>query len=58
MACAFAFMAGNTVELGPQRPDPGGPVLRLRLLTLAGGTDVKRGRRLSREQRRAVRRRD
>jgi hypothetical protein len=49
----FAFMGGNDIELGAQRPDPGGPVLHLRLFSLMGGTDVKRGRRLTREERRA-----
>lgn len=40
----FALMGGNDVELGDARPDPGGPVLRVRLFSLMGGSDVKRGR--------------
>jgi hypothetical protein len=48
----FAFMGGNASHLGDERPDPGGPTLRLRIISIMGGTDVKRGRKLSREERR------
>jgi DUF1707 SHOCT-like domain/Cell wall-active antibiotics response LiaF, C-terminal len=51
----FAFLGGNDVELGAAHPDPGGPVVRIRLFSVMGGTDVKRGRRLSRAERRAQR---
>lgn len=44
----FAFMGGNDVTLGDELPDPGGPVLRLRLVSIMGGADVKRGRKRSR----------
>jgi hypothetical protein len=44
----FAFMGGNDVKLGDELPDPGGPVLRLRLVSIMGGADVKRGRKRSR----------
>jgi len=47
----FAFMGGNDAALGEARPDPGGPLLRLRLISIMGGSDVKRGRRLSRAER-------
>jgi hypothetical protein len=47
----FAFMGGNSSHLGNERPDPGGPTLRLRLISIMGGSDVKRGRKLSREER-------
>jgi hypothetical protein len=50
----FAFMGGNDVHLGDRPPGPGGPVLHLKLFSLMGGSDVKRGRRLTREQRRAL----
>jgi hypothetical protein len=53
----FAFMGGNDVKLGSERPAPGGPVLHLKLFSLMGGTDVKRGRRLTREERRELKRR-
>jgi hypothetical protein len=49
----FAFMGGNDVKLGRERPAPGGPVVHLKLFSLMGGADVKRGRRLTREERRA-----
>jgi hypothetical protein len=52
----FALMGGNRIELGDERPDPGGPVLRLRVLSIMGGTDVKRGRKLTRAERRELRR--
>jgi hypothetical protein len=48
----FAFMGGNGVDIGDARPDPGGPVLRLRLISIMGGTDVKRGRKKSRAEKR------
>jgi hypothetical protein len=51
----FALMGGNDVELGDPRP-AGGPTLRLRLISIMGGTDVKRGRKLTRAQRREQRR--
>jgi hypothetical protein len=51
----FAFMGGNGVELGPSHPDPGGPVVRIRMLSIMGGSDVKRGRRLTRAERRQER---
>jgi hypothetical protein len=47
----FAFMGGNDIRLGDELPDPGGPVLRLRLLSIMGGTDVTRGRKRSRRDR-------
>jgi hypothetical protein len=47
----FAFMGGNNSTLGEERPDPGGPTLRLRVISIMGGTDVKRGRKLSRAER-------
>lgn len=53
----FAFMGANGVDVGDPRPDPGGPVLRLRLISIMGGTDVKRRRRKSRAEKRAERER-
>ena len=43
----FAFMGGNGSKLGNERPDPGGPTLRLRVISIMGGTDVNRGRKLT-----------
>jgi len=51
----FAFMGGNSSNLGEERPDPGGPTLRLKVISIMGGTDVKRGRKLTRAERRAQR---
>jgi hypothetical protein len=51
----FAFMGGNDAKLGEDRPDPGGPTLRIRLISIMGGSDVKRGRKLSRAERRRQR---
>jgi Domain of unknown function (DUF1707) len=48
----FALMGGNDVDLGPQRPRTGGPAVRIRLLSIMGGSNVKRGRRRSRRERR------
>ena len=50
-----AIMGGNDVALGNPAPTPGGPTLRLRLISIMGGTDVTRGRKLSRRERRAPR---
>jgi hypothetical protein len=52
----FALMGGNNIELGDERPDPGGPLLRLRVLSIMGGSDVKRGRKRTRAERRELRR--
>ena len=53
----FALMGGNGVDIGDPRPDPGGPVLRLRLISIMGGSDVKRGRKKTRAEKRAERER-
>ena len=34
----FALMGSNGVDIGDSRPDPGGPTLRLRLISIMGGT--------------------
>ncbi len=50
----FALMGGNGVKLGQPRPRPGGPVIRLKLVSIMGGTDVKRGRKRSRRERKEL----
>jgi hypothetical protein len=50
----FAFMGGNSVKAETAPPRPGGPVLRLRLISIMGGSDVKRGLKLSRAERKAL----
>jgi Domain of unknown function (DUF1707) len=52
----FAFMGGNDSDIGKERPDPGGPTLRLKLISIMGGSDVRRGRKLSRAEKRELRR--
>jgi hypothetical protein len=52
----FAIMGGNEIELGDPRPVPGGPTLRLKLISVMGGSNVRRGRKLSRRERREQRR--
>jgi hypothetical protein len=46
----FAFMGGNDVHVGDSRPDPDGPLLRIRILSIMGGANVRRGRRRSRRR--------
>jgi len=52
----IALMGGNDADIGNEHPDPGGPTLRLKLISIMGGSDVKRGRKLSREEKRELRR--
>jgi hypothetical protein len=52
----IAFMGGNDVTLGNPLPAPGGPTLRLKLISIMGGSNVRRGRKLSRRERREQRR--
>jgi hypothetical protein len=52
----FAFMGGNDANVGNPLPDPGGPTLRIKLISIMGGSDVKRGRKLSRAEKRELRR--
>jgi Domain of unknown function (DUF1707) len=52
----LGFLGGNDVSLGEERPDPGGPLLRLHLISILGGVEVRRGRKLTRAERRALKR--
>jgi hypothetical protein len=49
----FSFMGGNDAKIGDYTPDPGGPTVRIRMISIMGGNDIKRGRKLSRAERRA-----
>jgi hypothetical protein len=40
----FAFMGGNGVKLGDEVTPTGGPVIRIRLVSIMGGTGLLRGR--------------
>lgn len=47
----FAFMGGHEVALGSEPPPPGAPVVRIRLFTMMGGGEVRRGRKRRRRER-------
>jgi hypothetical protein len=51
----FALMGGNDAKVGELLPDPGGPTIHIKMISIMGGSEVKRGRRLSREERKANR---
>ncbi len=53
----FAFMGGNDVGRGDARPDAGGPLLRLKMISILGGSNLRRGRRKSRAERKLERER-
>lgn len=50
----FALMGGHEVALGDEPPPPGAPVIRLRLISVMGGGEVRRGR----KRRKGIERRD
>jgi hypothetical protein len=50
----LALMGGNSVDIGEDRPAAPGPVLHLRLFSLMGGAEVRRGPKRSRAERRAL----
>jgi hypothetical protein len=51
----LGFMGGNDVRLGDSTPPVGAPQLRIRLVSIMGGSSVRRGRRLSKAERRQQR---
>jgi hypothetical protein len=51
----FAFMGGNDVTRGNARPVDGGPLLRVKMISIMGGSSLRRGRRKSRAERRLER---
>ena len=53
----FALMGGNDLKIGEARPGDGGPLLRLKLISIMGSTTVRRGRKKSRAERRLERQR-
>jgi hypothetical protein len=48
----IALMGGNDVRLGDEVAPPGAPQIRIRLVSIMSGASVRRGRMLSREERR------
>ena len=53
----FAFMGGNDIRAGERRTADGGPLLRLKIISIMGGTSVRRGRKRSRRERELERQR-
>ena len=49
----FAFMGGNDAKVGEMLPDPGGPTIHIKLISIMGGSDIQRGRKLCRAERKA-----
>jgi hypothetical protein len=52
----FAFMGGNDSKIGELLPDPGGPTLHIKMISIMGGSEVNRGRKLSRAERKEQKR--
>jgi hypothetical protein len=48
----FALMGGNGVKLGDEVTPAGGPIIRIRLVSIMGGTGVLRGRKPRKGERR------
>jgi hypothetical protein len=53
----FSILGGNEIDIGDEQPDPGGPVVHLRLVSILGGVNVHRGPKLTRKQRKELERR-
>jgi hypothetical protein len=53
----FAFMGGNDISHGEAAGRAGGPMLRLKMISIMGGSSLRRGRRKSRAERRLERER-
>jgi hypothetical protein len=50
----FGLMAGHDIDLGSAPTDPGGPILRLRLISIMAGADLRRGPENRRRRRRRL----
>jgi hypothetical protein len=51
----FALIGGNDVKLGDEVSAPGAPTIHLRLISIMGGSEVARGRKPTKEERRRER---
>lgn len=51
----FALMGGNDVKLGTEVAPPGAPAIRIRLVSIMGGSTVTRGRKLTKAEKRELR---
>ena len=47
----FALMGANGVQLGDEVTPAGGPIIRIRLVSILGGTGVLRGRKPRKDKR-------
>jgi hypothetical protein len=50
----FALMGGNDVQLGEEVTPAGGPTIHIRMVAVMGGSSLRRGRKLSRRERREL----
>jgi Domain of unknown function (DUF1707)/Cell wall-active antibiotics response 4TMS YvqF len=50
----FALMGGNDVRIGDEFSPAGGPTIHIRMVAIMGGSSVHRGRKLSRRERREL----
>lgn len=51
----FALMGGNDIKLGDELPPADAPSIHFHLVSILGGADIVRGRKLTKEQRRQQR---
>ena len=47
----FALLGGHEVRLGSKAPPPGAPVIRIRMVSVMGGGEIRRGRKRRRRER-------
>ena len=47
----FALMGGHDIKLSDAVPPPGAPVIRVRMLSIMGGAQVRQGRKLTKAER-------
>ena len=50
----FALMGGNDVQIGDEVTPAGGPTIHIRMVAVMGGSSLRRGRKLSRKERREL----
>jgi hypothetical protein len=50
----FALMGGNDVQIGDEIAPAGGPTIHIRMVAVMGGSSLRRGRKLSRRERREL----
>jgi hypothetical protein len=50
----FALMGGNDVQIGDEVTPAGGPTIHIRMVAIMGGSSLRRGRKLSKRERREL----